>query len=183
MLLKTIGQRNCNVAAYFLCTTAFAALYQLVGVLRFCAAVSGDTRLHQALCTVHLPTAERAYRLLVNALCTTCASRSTALACAKYVFDMLGRSTTPPRSDVVRACAPQSSRACLHYALARGCVVLEAPRRWWRLRGLGVFAWALGLLRPFGALQLFSRRHRNPAHYQVARARKRPFMSVEPRCK
>ena len=90
----------------------------------------------QALYTVHLPTAERACRLLVNALCTTCASRSTALACARYVFDTLGRSTTPPRSEVVRACAPQSSRACLHYGLARSCVVLEAPRRW------RPFAWA-----------------------------------------
>ena len=99
----------------------------------------------QGLYTVHLPTAECAYRLLVYALCTTCASRSTALACARYVFDILQRSTTPPRSDVVRACAPQSSCACLHYALARGCVVLEAPRRWRRLRGLAVLASALGL--------------------------------------
>ena len=84
----------------------------------------------------HRPFAERAYRLLVNALCTTCASRSAALACARYVLDMLGRSTTPPRSDVVRAYAPQSSRTCLHYGLARG---------WRRLRGLGVLASDLGL--------------------------------------
>ena len=145
MLHKKIAQHSCNAAAYFLCTTAFAALYQLVGVRCTCASVSGDPRLHQALYTVHLPTTERAYRLLVNALCTTCASRSTSLACARFFFDMLGRSTTPPRSNVVRACAPQSSRTCLHYVLARGCVVLEAPRRWRRLRGLAVLASALGL--------------------------------------
>ena len=133
---QKLRQHNCNAAAYLLCTMAFAALYQLVGGRRSCATVSGDKHLLQALYTVHLPTAERAYRLLVNAVCTTCASRSTALACARYVFDMLGRSTTPPRSDVVRAYAPQSSRTCLHYVLDRGCVVLEAPRRWRRLRGL-----------------------------------------------
>ena len=167
-------------AASFLCSVAFSASLQLFAVLRFRAAVFRDTRLLQALYTVHLPTAERAYRLLVNALCTTCASCSAALACARFLFDTLGRSTTPPRSDVVRAYAPQSSRACLHHGLARGCVVLEAPRRWWRLCGLGVLASALGL---FCVLQLSSRRHRNPAHYQVACARKRPFMSVEPRCK
>ena len=81
----------------------------------------------------------------VGRLLRTLASRSTALACARFLFDMLGRSMTPPRSDVVRACAPQSSRTCLHYVLARGCVVLEAPRRWRRLRGLAVLASALGL--------------------------------------
>ena len=145
MLLKKIGHSNCNAAACFLCTKAFAALYQLVGVRCSCATVSGDKLSLQALYTIRLPTAERAYRLLVNALCTTCASRSTALACARYVFDMLGQSMTPPCSDVVRACAPQSSRTCLHYGLARGCVVLEAPRRWRRLRGLAVLASALGL--------------------------------------
>ena len=65
------------------------------------------------------------------------------LACARYVFDILGRSMTPPRLDVVRACAFQSSRTCLHYVLARGCVVLEPPRCWRRLRGLVVLASAL----------------------------------------
>ena len=132
-------------AASFLCAMTYRASLQLFDVLRFCAAVSRDTRLHQALYTVHWPTAERAYRLLVNALCTTCALRSTALACARFLLDTLGQSMTPPRSDVVRACAPQSSRTCLHYGLARGCVVLEAPRRWRRLRGLAVLASALTL--------------------------------------
>ena len=65
---------------------------------------SGDKLLLQALYTIHLPIAERACRLLVNALCTTCASRSTALACAGYVFDMLGRRTTLPAARLW--CAP-----------------------------------------------------------------------------
>ena len=35
-------QHICSAATYFLCTTAFAALYQLVGARRSCATVSGD---------------------------------------------------------------------------------------------------------------------------------------------
>ena len=48
----------CNAAAYFLCTTAFATLYQLVGGRRSCAAVSNYKLLLQALLG-HAPSAER----------------------------------------------------------------------------------------------------------------------------